>query len=449
MYNSDMEIKKSLVKYPFLTEEVEVYTLENKHTIILAHKEGGLVNVSSWVKTGSINETNKNNGISHFLEHLMFKGTHKHPAGEFDKILEAKGAIVNAATWKDYTFYYVTLPKGENNKDFYEAIELHADMMLDPVIPDYEMGAPFDVNDKNITDKRERHVVIEEIRMRQDQPWTKVYNTCNAGLYTNHPYKRDVIGTPEIISQVSQQEIMDYYRSFYTPENITTIIVGDFDHEVVLKKVIEEFSSKWGDRTTKKVHTQIDEPIKGTNYVEQTAHINSAFMMFGYLGPVACDLKNSTALEMLSIILGDGTSSRLHQNLIEKQPEPIFNVVDSAHYQFKDGDNFFIQANFKPEKKDFAVELIKKELEKLQQDLVTEDEFLKAKKKIKSQFAQNAETVSEIGDTIGYYMTVCNDLKLIEEYLKVLDEISICDLRDAARRYLDVKSASISLLLPE
>lgn len=81
---------------------------------MLAHKEGGLVNVSTWVKTGSINEDDKINGISHFLEHLMFKGTSKHPAGYFDKTLEAKGAIVNAATWKDYTFYYVTLPKGEN-----------------------------------------------------------------------------------------------------------------------------------------------------------------------------------------------------------------------------------------------------------------------------------------------------------------------------------------------
>lgn len=444
-----MEMKKALVKYPFLTKEVEVYTLENNHTVVLAHKEGGLVNVSSWVKTGSINEDSKNNGISHFLEHLMFKGTNKHPAGEFDKILEAKGAIVNAATWKDYTFYYVTLPKGENNKDFYEAIELHVDMMLDPVIPAYEMGAPFEVNDKNITDKRERHVVIEEIRMRQDQPWTKVYNACNRGIYTNHPYKRDVIGTPEIISQISQEEIMNYYKSFYTPENITTIIVGDFDHDVVLKKVIDEFLGKWGDRVTKKIHTQIDEPIKGTNYIEQTAQINSAFMMFGYLGPVACDLKNSTALEMLALILGDGTSSRLYQNLIEKQPEPIFNAVDSAHYQFKDGDNFFIQANFKPDKKEIAIELIKNEIANLQKDLITQDEFLKAKKKIKSQFAQNAETVSEIGDTIGYYMTVCNDLKLVEEYLAVLDEISVCDLRDAARKYLDINSASISVLLPE
>ena len=139
-------MKKSLVKYPFLTREAEIYTRDNGHTIVLAHKEGAMANVSTWVKTGSINEDDKNNGISHFLEHLMFKGTHKHKAGDFDRILEAKGAIVNAATWKDYTFYYVTLPKGEGGKDLYQAIELHADMMLDPILPYEEIGAPFDLS---------------------------------------------------------------------------------------------------------------------------------------------------------------------------------------------------------------------------------------------------------------------------------------------------------------
>lgn len=445
-----MGIEKTLVKYPFLTKDVEVYKLENGHTVVLAHKEGGLVNVSSWVKTGSINETDSNNGISHFLEHLMFKGTNTHPAGEFDRILEAKGAIVNAATWKDYTFYYITLPKGENDKDFYQAIELHADMMLDPIIPEHEIGAVFDVNDKNVKDKRERHVVIEEIRMRQDQPWTKVYNACNKGMYTNHPYKRDVIGTPEIISQVSQQEIMNYYKDFYTPENITTIIVGDFDNQTVLNKVINKFEGKWkNNKGNEKIVNQIDKSISETKYIEQKSLINSAFMMFGYLGPRACDLKNSISLEMLSIILGDGTSSRLYQNLIEKQPEQIFNMINSEHYQFRDGDNFFIQANFKPEKKDFAIDLIKNEINNLHLELVSQDEFLKAKKKIKSQFAHNAETVSEIGETIGYYMTVCDDLKLAEDYLKVLDEITVEYLREAAKTYLNIDNASISVLMPQ
>lgn len=442
-------MNKSLVKYPFLTKNVEVYKLESGHTVVLAHKEGGLVNVSSWIKTGSINEDDSNNGISHFLEHLMFKGTNKHPAGEFDKILEAKGAIVNAATWKDYTFYYVTLPKGENNKDLYEAIELHVDMILDPVIPNHEIGETFDINDVGVQNKRERHVVIEEIRMRKDQPWTKVYNACNSGMYTSHPYKRDVIGTPEIISQISRDEIVNYYKTFYSPENITTIIVGDFDSQTVLDKVVKEFGDKLNERKSTNIVNEIDKPIEQTKYIEQKSQINSAFIMFGYLGPLACNLKDSTALEMLAIILGDGTSSRLYQNLIEKQPEQIFNLVNAEHYQFKDGDNFFIQANFKPDKKDFAIELIKTELEKIQTDFIFENEFLKAKKKIKSQFACNAETVSEIGETIGYYMTVCNDLSLVEDYLRILEEINIEYLKEAAKKYLNINNACISVLMPE
>ena len=405
-------MKKKLVKYPFLTRDVEIYERENGHKIVFAHKEGGMVNISSWVKTGSINENDKNNGISHFLEHLMFKGTHKHKAGEFDKILESRGAIVNAATWKDYTFYYVTLPKGENNENLYKAIELHSDMMTDPVIPDYEMGAPFDVNDKTVTDKRERHVVIEEIRMRKDQPWTKVYNATNNAMYTAHPYKRDVIGTPEIISQV--EEGFDWGERPHPPER----------------------------------NLKPDEPVSQTVYVENEANINSSFMMFGFLGAPAKDLKNLIALEMLSIILGEGASSRLYNNLIENQQEHIFNIIDAENYSFRDGSNFFVQANFNPEYKDRAVELVKKEIQKLG-DSITDREINKAKKKLKSRFACEAETVSEIGEAIGYYMTVCDDLSLAEDYMPVCDGMTIEYLQEAAKKYLDLNHAVISILSPQ
>ncbi len=440
-------MKETVVKYPFLTGDVKIYERENGHKIVLAYKKGGMVNVSSWVKTGSINENNKNNGISHFLEHLMFKGTHKHPAGEFDHILEARGAIVNAATWKDYTFYYVTLPKGENNENFNLAIELHADMMIDPVIPDYEMGAPFDVKDKNVTDKRERHVVIEEIRMRKDQPWTKVYNATNHAMYTNHPYKRDVIGTPEIISQVSQQEIMDYYRTFYSPQNVTTIIVGDFNYEEVLEKVIKEFD--WGERPNPPERNILpDNPVSETVYIENEANINSTFMMFGYLGVPARDLKNLIALEMLSVILGEGLSSRLYVNLVENQDEQIFNMIDAENYSFRDGSNFFVQANCNSEYKDKAIELIKQEIEKLKEG-ITSRELNKAKKKLKSRFASEAETVSEIGESIGYYMTVCDDLDLAEQYIPTCESMTEKDLIEAAKKFLNINNAVISVLTPK
>ena len=441
-------MKKTTVKYPYLTEDVEIYERENGHKIVIAHKEGELVNVSTWVKTGSINEDDTNNGISHFLEHLMFKGTHKHKAGYFDKTLEAKGAIVNAATWKDYTFYYVTLPKGPQDCDLNLAIELHADMMLDPVLPEDEIGAPFDLNNPKVTDKRERHVVIEEIRMRKDQNWTKVYNACNFNMYKKHPYKRDVIGTPEIISRVTRDEIMNYYKTFYTPENMTTIIVGDFDKEKILEKVEKEFDFKGRENTPKRVN-EIDTPTDHTIVVENQGKSNTSYLMVGFLGPKANQLKENIELDIISIILGESTSSRLYQNLIEKQPEQIFNMANAEHYQFKDGNNFFVQANFKPEKRDIAISLVKKEIENLSTNRITEEELEKAKKKTKSRFAYAAETVSEIGETIGYYMTVCEDLKLIENYLKDVEAITIDDLENTIKKYLDINNAVISILEPE
>ena len=441
-------MNKTIVKYPYLTEDVEIYERENGHKIVLAHKEGELVNVSTWVKTGSINEDDSNNGISHFLEHLMFKGTHKHKAGYFDRTLEAKGAIVNAATWKDYTFYYVTLPKGKGCCDLNLAIELHADMMLDPILPEDEIGPAFDINTNEVKEKRERHVVIEEIRMRKDQPWTKAYNTCNFNMYTTHPYKRDVIGTPEIISQVTRDDIMNYYQTFYSPENITTIVVGDFDNAEILKKVEEEFDFKDRSNAPKKENT-IDTPTQKTKYFEETGQVNTSYAIFGWLGPKACDIKASIELDLISIILGDSTSSRMYQNLIEKRTDALFNMISSEHYQFKDGDNFFIQANFKPEGKELALDLIKEELKKLTEKRITEKELEKAKKRIKTRFAYSAETVSEIGETIGYYMTVCEDLKLVEQYLADLDSVTVDDLNETIKKYLDINNCVISVLIPE
>ena len=441
-------MNKTLVKYPFLTKDVEIYERENGHKIVFAHKEGEMVNVSSWVKTGSINEDDNNNGISHFLEHLMFKGTHSYKVGEFDRMLESKGAIVNAATWKDYTFYYVTLPKGIDDKDFKLAIDLHADMMMDPIFPAEELGATFDIHDTTVTDKRERHVVIEEIRMRKDQPWTKVYNVCNNNLYTSHPYKRDVIGTPEIISQVTREDIDNYYRKFYTPKNMTTIVVGDFNHEEVLNTLCEKFNFPNRVESENRIN-EIDSPVAETKYIETSANVQTSYLMFGWLGPKAAELKETICLDLVSIIFGDGSSSRLQQNLIEKLPEKIFNAIGSEHYQFKDGNNFFIQANFKSEHKDKALDLVKKELAALIENPITEEELSKAKKRIKSRFAFAAETVSEIGETIGYYMTVCDDLKLIEDYLADLDSITVLDLENSIRKYLALNNAVISVLVPE
>lgn len=434
--------------FPFIDQPIKVYTLKNGHKIIIANKKGELVNVSTWVRTGSINEDDSNTGISHFLEHLMFKGTPAHPAGEFDRILEAKGAIVNAATWKDYTFYYVTLPKGENDEHFLNALDLHADMMLNAALPESEIGPVFDFSNPNVTEKRERYVVIEEIRMRKDQPWTKTYNALNKLMYNIHPYKRDVIGTPEVISSVPQKVIMDYYKNWYRPENFVTIIVGDVDADRTADLVREKFAFE-GTADYKQPVYSMESAQTEPQYVEASTNINTGFLILGFHTASSKDLKGTIGIDMLSLILGEGKSSRLNQNLIEKPASPVFNVVGSVHYQFKDGNTMFLQGNFKPAQKDEAIQQIRNEVQKIVENPVSEEELTKAKKKLKARFAAGFETVSEIGETLGHYMIVCNDLSYYSDYLKILDSITVEDISALCREYLDLNKSNLSVLMPE
>lgn len=441
-------VKKATYNIPFIQKPVVIYERACGHKIVFAYKEGEAVNISTWAKTGSINETAEINGVSHFLEHLMFKGTTHRKAGEFDRILEAKGAIVNAATWKDYTFYYVTLPRGENNKNFKLATELHADMMLNPIIPDCEIGAEFDAdNPPEGEPKRERHVVIEEIRMREDQPWTKVYNLANAMMYENHPYKRDVIGTPKLIAGMPRNTVMDYYKKFYTPENLTTIVAGDVDVEKTFEMLDKLFDFK-GRENTVHTPTKPEFCVKEFKYAEKTADVTTGFLTAGCVCPPATEYRENIILEIINIILGEGQSSRLYQNLVEKSEKPIFNIVSTDYYSFKDGGNFFIQANFDPVYRDEAIRLIEKEVEKILTERVSDEEFKKAVKKLKVRFAQSAETVSEIAETIGFYMTVCNSLEGMSEYEKILETVTVDDVLQTAQKYLTKDKTVLAVLMP-
>lgn len=436
-------MNRETVKYPYLTEPVEIITFDNGHRLVLAHKKSTMVNISTWVNTGSINENDHNNGVSHFLEHLMFKGTHKYKAGEFDKTLERKGGIINAATWKDYTFYYVTIPK----EHFDLALHMHSDMMVDPVLPEEEIGSPFDINGEEPKDKRERCVVIEEIRMGEDSNWRKLYNSLNEIMYEKHPYKRNVIGTAEIIAKIPQKEIMRYYKSFYTPSNMVTVIVGDLDSQYVINKVQDEFKFQNFDDFEKLVPDEkiAEIKIKNPKTIEKTAHINTGYLMYGFLAEQPKNLKETIALDLLTTILGDGKSSRLNTDLIEKVDEPFVYETFACHYQFKDGDTVLVFANFDLNKKEDVINEINKELDNLVN--IKQDELDKAKKAAKVSFAEQAETVSSIGDMIGEFMTVFGDLKLANMYLKYLDEIDINYLSSIAKKYLSKEYASVSILM--
>lgn len=437
-------IKKELINYPYLEKPLSVYTFENGHKVVLAHKKSPIINISSWIKTGSINENSENNGVSHFVEHLLFKGTTKYPAGVFDKTMEQKGGIINAATWKDYTFYYINIP----TEHFKTALEMHSDMIVDAQFPKEEIGPKFNPSGPAPDEKRERYVVIEEIRMGEDNNWRKIYKNLNNAMYENHPYKREVIGTKEIISNISQEEIIKYYKTFYVPKNITTVIAGEFEEEYVLDLIQKNFVFKDNSEIEKckpdkyKKETKIKKPSLLIDFAE----VNSGYIMMGALCDSAKNLKETIALDLISTILGDGKSSRLYSDLIENEKEPYFYQIDSCHYQFKDGDNFFIEGVFDPDKKEEVIKALKDHLDDL--DYISEKELQKAKKRAIVNFAQDSETVCDIADTIGYYATVTDDISMASKYLSTLEKIDCNYLEKIAKKYLNSNVISTALLLP-
>ncbi|MBR2068931.1 MAG: insulinase family protein [Candidatus Gastranaerophilales bacterium] len=440
-----MEITKhEEIIYPYLENPLDIYTFDNGYKAVLAYKKSPIINISSWVKTGSINENSQNNGVSHFVEHLLFKGTNKYPAGVFDKTMEQLGGIINAATWKDYTFYYINIPK----EHYKIALEMHGDMIVDAIFPKEEIGSAFNPEGKAPEDKRERYVVIEEIKMGEDNNWRKVYKSLNNVMYEKHPYKREVIGTKEIIANISQEEIMRYYKTFYTPENITTIVAGDFDKNEMINLIKENFKFKKSNLEPSKpderiIETRIKNPQTIINYSE----VNTGYLMIGALCDSAKNLKETIALDLLSTILGDGKSSRLYSALIEKPDEPYYYQIESCHYQFRDGDNFFIEANFDADKKDIVIDELKGYLKNLEH--INEDEFNKAKKRAKVNFVQDSEMVADIADSIGYWMSVCDDITLANKYLDTLDKIDCNYLEEIARKYLNPEYVSASMILPK
>jgi predicted Zn-dependent peptidase len=267
-------------------------------------------------------------------------------------------------------------------------------------------------------------------------------------MYKEHPYKFDVIGTAKLIAEMPRETVMDYYNQHYTPDTMTTIIAGDFDFEKILQYVIKAFNFE-GRKNNAKRHNIADEPTQKLQYVEEKSDITTGFLTVGYLCPPAKDLKSSILGDIIAIILGDGSSSRLYQNLIEKVETPIFNIVATDYYSFKDGGNLFVQANFQADKKEEAVSDIKREIEKIYTEKIASNELKKAIKKLKARFAETSETVSDIAETIGYYMTVCENAEAINSYIKILENITEDEVQDFAKKYLDLNHATFALLLPE
>jgi zinc protease len=440
------------ITIPFLKTPANWIQYENGYSLFHVPKPGDVFTLSTWVKTGSIHETPDINGVSHFLEHLMFKGTERFKPGEFDKKMESMGAVINAATWKDFTFYYITGPKGTSGQNFESALDMHADMLLHSTLPHEEIGPVYDHEDQDYAgEKRERSVVIEEISMREDQPWTKVYNSLNHMMYPDgHPYQWDVIGTRQIVATIPRENIQDYYRKWYSPQAMTTVVVGDFDLDQLDAQIQKHFDF---DTLPPSDGTPMENgPALSTNgkrYAETTGDYQTSFFILGFHGPRPQNLKETIALDVASYVLGEGRSSRLTQELVEKPEKPIFNSLSTGQSTFKLGNVMFIQGNFSHPDTQGTLNLVKEQLEALLTTRpITQEECARALKKLKVDYAETSETTSGIAESIGESITVVGDIAHYIDYLDTLASMDVDTVNAVARQYLDLNKAYTSVLVP-
>ncbi|MBQ4647452.1 MAG: insulinase family protein [Candidatus Gastranaerophilales bacterium] len=413
-----------------LEEGLSVNILPSGQKVIIKEvKDNPIVQIDTWINTGSINESDKTSGISHFLEHLFFKGTEKYPTGQMDKILDSKGAITNAGTSKDFTHYYIQIP----SKDFDLALELHADMLQNPLIPRKEL-------------ERERPVVIEEISKTKDSPARRAFDNLYELLYSksNHPYKRSVIGTKEIIENVTREELLDYFNKFYTPDAYTTVIVGDVNKEEALKKVSQAF------KQTKKKQTKIKYPnIKPLNKIEtkeETMDVNKSYLMYGFLTPKFDENKDNYALDVLSTLLTDGKSSILNQKL--KEEAQLALSINSSNYAQKDTGIFYFYLTLKPENESALKELLISELEKIKKGEFDKNLIAKAKNQIKTDTYYARESISNISEDLGYDFTFSKNPNYYENYLKNIEKVTEKDIIDVAKKYLTLDKYALSIIRP-
>ncbi len=415
-----------------ITPRIQEYTLPTGQKVYIKEDHSQpIVTIDTWVKVGSVNETKPINGVSHFLEHLLFKGTDAYPVGSFERILESKGGEFNAATSADFTHYYITIA----SPYFEEALKLHANMLLEASIPEEEL-------------ERERKVVQEEINRAMDNPDRQMYNTLAKLIYKEHGYALDTLGPKEVIASIPRERILEYYHHWYQPKNFSTVIVGDVQPQDALKLVERYFPAPTYTPPAAYSVPEVGSPQKPAQpevMVMESPSVTQAYLTLGFLGPSVQKTQDVYALDMAMLALGSGKSSRLYQRL--KEQAPLVTTIGSGNYTQKHSGLVFVDTTLKPENLPQVKAAIREELEQLKAHGITADELEKAKTQYLKDFIFQDETTDGVARNVGYNVTIGS----LEDYLRHTEhvrQVTLADVHEVINRYLDFNHAVLVEMFP-
>lgn len=415
--------------------KVTEYRLSNGMEVIVKEDHRAPIAVSQvWYKVGSSYEPDGITGISHILEHMMFKGTKKLPPGEFSRIIAANGGRENAFTGRDYTAYFQTMSKDRLEISF----ELEADRMRNLLLPAEEF-------------KKELEVVKEERRLRtEDKPNSLTREQFYAVSYRSLPYANPVIGWMNDLDNMRVQDLQRWYRLWYAPNNSTLVVVGDVKPEWVLEMATKYFGPLKAEQIPE-LKPLREPPQRGVIRTTVRTPARQPYLAMGYKAPVISTAEHEWepyALEMLVAILDGGNSSRISRKLIRGKE---IAVSAGAGYSAFSKYSGMLSMSGTPAKGKTVQDLeqaLRAEIELLQRELVSEEELQRVQAQVVANQVYELDSVFYQAMQIGTMETIGLDWRLVDQYAGNMRAVTAEQVRKVARKYLLNDRLTVAVLEP-
>ncbi len=379
------------------------------------------------VGVGSRYETKNINGISHFLEHMFFKGSKKYPSAEqISTLIDGLGAVNNAFTHKEFTGYWI--------KSSSKHIELAADVVSSMIKESLLAGEEIE---------REKGVIVEELRMVRDDPSRFIWDLYERLQFGDQPLGWDLGGDEKTINSFKRKDFVKYVESLYSPKNMVLVFAGK------LPKNIDSLAKKYfSDLPQRKMHLfkpfqKIKQKSPKINiFFKKTDQANIVLGMEGY----SRYDKKKYAARVLSAILGEGMSSRLFIQVRERRGLAYHISCDHSSYQ--DTGSFTVSAGLKLEKVTDGLEVILAELKKVVAEKVTDDELKKAKEMIRGRLAIRSESTNFLAEYFGFNFVLDRKIETFEEYLENIDRVSVEDILEVAKELIQPERFNLQVVGP-
>ncbi|MBO8170965.1 MAG: insulinase family protein [Bacillaceae bacterium] len=381
------------------------------------------VAIGIWVGTGSKYETPLNNGISHFIEHMMFKGTRTRSAREIAEAFDQIGGNVNAFTSKEYTCYYARI------------LDEHAVYALD-ILADMYFNSVFDPDEL----KKEVNVVIEEIRMYDDTPDDLVHDLISRVCYRDHPLGYSILGSEQVLKSLSRDDLFKYIEDRYTPENTVIAVAGNVTDELL--EQIETHFAQYQNKGSSEV--TLNPPVFTRGAIHQKKETEQSHLCISFPG-YAIDHENLYSLILLNNVLGGSMSSRLFQEVREERG--LAYSVFSYHSSFKDSGMFTIYAGTAHNQLEQVHQVVFDILQEIRDRGISEEELEKGKQQLKGSLMLSLESTSSRMSRLGKNELLLGRHLNLDDVIERVDAVSMSSVKKVTEDVL-TGEASLALVSP-